>query len=251
MSETTQWQLTPTEFAWLWHRETRLDAFDYPRPIVIRESRGTPDEYARKVAGFNARFPHGVDQALSAAFLILERADTRLRCMGELRGDSQLRVHGAALDRLGVVAHQRTDAATESGPVTVTLTQREHVPSLVCAQLPVTDAGRAGRLIGHTPRVRGEQQPSTWGRMANGARPVEERIRTLTMTQPRSADGYFVIERGLDQPRPHEPVYTSWIDVESGRKTSGRYLIDVDHMDTTITPVTPTTLARELVRRCR
>ncbi|MEV0435637.1 hypothetical protein [Nocardia sp. NPDC050413] len=250
MSDTTQWQLTPTEFAWLWHRETRLDAFDYPLPIVIRESRGTPDEYARKVAGFNARFPHGAEQALSAAFLILEQAETRLRCMGSLRDGTQLRVHGAALDRLGVVAHQRTDAATESGTISLTLTPRGQVPSLVCAQLPATEAGRAGRLIGYTPRVRAEQQPDIWGRTADGSVPVEERIRTLVMTQPRSAEGYFVIERGLDQPRPPEPIYTSWIDIEPGRKSSGRYLIDVDHMDTTLTPVTPTTLVQELVRRC-
>lgn len=249
MSEVTQWRYTPTEFAWLWHRETRLDAFDYPSPIVIRESRGTPNEYARTVVGFNARFPRNADKALTAAFLILERAETRLRCMGQLHGGAQLRVHGAALDQLGVVVHQHTDTTTESGPVTLELTQRDDVPRAVCAHLPAAERGRIGPLVGYTPRVRGEQPPSTWGRMPDGSVPIEERIRALVMAQPRSAEGYFVIERGLDLPRPPAPIYTSWFDIAPGHRDSGRYVIDVDHMDTTVTPVTPDALVRELIRR--
>lgn len=54
------------------------------------------------------------------------------------------------------------------------------------------------------------------------------------MRVPRSAEGQLVIERRfLREP----PKYLSWIDIPAGRSTSGRYLVDVDENDVTVTPV--------------
>ncbi|WP_446225651.1 hypothetical protein ACTWPB_11595 [Nocardia sp. IBHARD005] len=244
------WTLTPDEFAGLWHRETGLDAFDHPAPLVIRESCATRDEQDHLVnAALSTRFPGGSDQGLSAAFTILANADTRLRCAGQLDGGLEVRAHGAALDNLGVVVHQYATTSEPSTPIVMTLTRRTEVPSRLCATLPPTPAGSAGPMLGYTPRVRGEEPPTRWGVEANGERPVEERIRSL-VRQRRSGEGQFVIQRGMNTDRPHPPRYSSWIDVAAG-PARGRYLITVDDNETRVVPVSGSALARELIAQGR
>jgi len=41
----------------------------------------------------------------------------------------------------------------------------------------------------------------------------------------------------------------SWIDIDNEHPVAGRYLIEVNDNDTTITPASPTVIARELHRR--
>jgi len=245
------WTLTPDEFAALWQRETSLDAFDYPSPIVIRETFSTRSEQQRFITDtMPARYPHGHDQSLSAAFAVLAGADTQLRCTGQLAGGLEIRAHGAALGAIGVVAHQYATASEPSTPIMITLIRRANVPSQLCTVLPPTPAGAAEAMLGFTPRVRGEEPPSRWGLTPDGQAPVEEQIRNL-VRQRRSGEGHFAILRGLDTAHPHPPRYASFIDVAAGRPMSGRYLITVDDHDTRVVPVSPTTLPRELLAHVR
>ncbi|WP_156910337.1 ESX secretion-associated protein EspG [Nocardia mangyaensis] len=149
-----------------------------------------------------------------------------------------------------MVAYQYTTASEPSTPVMIALVRRASVPSRLCAVLPPTPPGSAGRMAGFTPRVRGEEPPTRWGVMPDGKAPVEERIRTL-VRQRRSGEGYFEAARGLDTDRPQPAHYVSFIDVAEGRPTSGRYLITVDENDTRVVPVSPTTLPHELLTHIR
>ncbi|WP_278261338.1 ESX secretion-associated protein EspG [Nocardia sp. AG03] len=251
MTEHLTWTLTPDEFAALWHRETRLDAFDYPRPLTIRETFMTRAEQQRFIAdALSTRFPPGRDQGLSAAFTVLAGADTRLRCSARFAGGLDVRAQGAALDAIGVIVHQYTTATEPSTPVGITLTRRADVPSRLSALLPPTPSGAAGPMLGFTPRVRGEQPPARWGVTPDGRPPIEEQIRSLVLRR-RSGEGHFAISRPLGGGRAFSNRYVSFIDVDAGRLSSGRYLITVDENDTRVVPVSPTTLSRELIALTR
>ncbi len=243
--------LTPDEFAALWRRETRLDAFDYPAPIVIRETCAIRADQDRLInAALSTRFPRDSDQGLSAAFTVLANADTRLRCTGLLDGGLEVRAHGAALDNLGVVVHQYATAAEPSTPVEITLIRRAEVPGQVCATLPPMPPGAAGPMVGYTPRVRGDEQAIGWGDGLDGKPPVEERIRSL-VRQLRTGEGQFVLHRGTNTDRPHPPRYSSWIDVVSRSTAHGRYLITVDDNETRVVPASGGGLARALLAEGR
>lgn len=234
------WTLNSDEFAWLWHRETDKDAYDYPDPILIRETARTGVEYERVVEQCIDRFARPGDPQLSAAFAVLATADTQVRCFGTLDDGSSVRSHGSALANSGVVVFQRSSPEGLAGEITLVLVPRETVPLHVAATMPPTPAGRARRMVGYTPRVRGEEQPSTWHLAADGRSPVEERIRAL-MRAPRRAEGQLVFKRGV---RDARPKYLSWIDVAEGRNAVGRYLVDADENDVTVTPVSMNAVAQ-------
>ncbi|MDO3645677.1 ESX secretion-associated protein EspG [Nocardia mangyaensis] len=226
------WTLTPDEFAWLWQRETGRDAYDYPDPILVRETARTGTEYQRVVEQCQKRFAVGHEPQLTEAFGVIVNADVRARCFGTLATRSTVRSHGAATATGGVVLFQRVSPDGSAGEITLVATSRAAVPTHIAATMPPAPAGRGQRMVGYTPRVRGEEQPSTWLRAADGRSPVEERIRAL-MRIPRSAEGQLVIDRGF---RGEPPKYLSWIDIADGRSASGRYVVDVNDNDVTVTP---------------
>ncbi|MFE9789238.1 ESX secretion-associated protein EspG [Nocardia salmonicida] len=234
------WTLNSDEFTWLWHQETDRDAYDYPDPIFIRETARTGAEYDRIVERCILRFTRPSDPQLSAAFAVLAAADTRVRCFGTLDDGSAVRSHGSASANSGVVVFQRSEPDGVAGEITLVLASRDAVPVHVAATMPPTPAGRASRMVGYTPRVRGDEQPSTWHLAADGRSPVEERIRAL-MRAPRKAEGQLVFERGAGTTRPK---YLSWIDVSEGRNMGGRYLVDVDENDVTVTPTSMNAVAQ-------
>ncbi|MFC6014029.1 ESX secretion-associated protein EspG [Nocardia lasii] len=245
MSTPPTWTLTGDEFTWVWRQETRLDAYDHPDPLEVRTTPTTEPDDDRMKAHLRQRFPPGADRGLSAAFAVMANRDTRVAYVGTV-GDTEFRAHAAALDGLGVVAAQRICPTEGRGPIRLALLARAHVPAHLAAILPKAAPGGAGPMTAYTPRVRGEQPPTTWIRDAQGRLPAEERIRTL-MHRRRSAEGYFVIER---DPGTHRPIqYLSWIDVPPGQFASGRYLVEVDDNDTTVIPADRTTIAREISRR--
>ncbi len=245
MTPPPTWTLTGDEFTWVWRQETRFDEYDHPDPITVRTTPTTEPEADRLRATLRERFPRGGDRGLSAVFVILANADSRVAAVGTT-GDTEIRCHGAALDGLGVIAAQRFSPTEGDSPVRLALVSRASVPAHLAAILPNAKPGAAGPMIGYTPRVRGEEQASSWTRDAAGRLPAEERIRTL-MRLRRSAEGYFVITR---DPGSHRPTqYLSWIDIPSGQFASGRYLIEVNDNDTTITPATPAILSREISKR--
>ncbi|MFD3506124.1 ESX secretion-associated protein EspG [Nocardia sp. NPDC058666] len=242
---TPTWTLTSDEFDWVWRRETRFDdAYDHPDPLAVRTTPTTADAADKLRTVLSERFPRGGDQGLSAVFTIMSNADTRVASVSTI-GNTEIRSHGAALDGLGVVAAQRITPDGGSD-IRLALVSRALVPAHLAAILPKADPGGAGPMLGYTPRVRGEEQQTHWTRDAQGRLPVDERIRKL-MRLTRSAEGYFVIER---DPGTHRPTqYLSWIDIPPGQFAGGRYLIDVNDNDTTVTPADPTVLARELSKR--
>ncbi|WP_188829179.1 hypothetical protein [Nocardia camponoti] len=216
----------------------------------MREAFATRDEQDRYVStALAARFPQGADDTLRAAFTIMAKAETRLRCQGELAGGLAVRIHGAALDNFGVTVHQYATSAEPSTAIFVALVRRADVPSTVCAKLPPTQAGAAGSMVGYTQRVRGEGEQGIWG-IGAGENSAEDRIRRL-LRQRRTGEGQFVLQRAANSERPHPPLFTSWIDIASGSAAAGRYLITVDSNDTTVVAATGDQLARELIERRR
>ncbi|MFE1592702.1 ESX secretion-associated protein EspG [Nocardia sp. NPDC058705] len=245
MTKPPTWTLTCDEFDWVWRQETRFDdAYDHPDPLAVRTTPTTETDADKLRTVLRERFPRGGDRGLSAVFTILSNADTRVASVSTV-GNSEIRSHGAALDGLGVVAAQHFTPNEGGGDVRLALVSRALVPAHLSAILPKAEPGGAGPMLGYTPRVRGEVSQTHWTRDAQGRLPVDERIRTL-MRKRRSAEGYFVIER---DPGTRPIQYLSWIDIPPGQYASGRYLIEVDDNDTTITPASPTTVAREISKR--
>ncbi|MGY0501443.1 ESX secretion-associated protein EspG [Nocardia sp. FBN12] len=245
MTHPPTWTLTGDEFTWVWRQETRFDEYDHPDPIAVRTTPTTEPEADRLRTILRERFPRGGDRGLSAVFAILANADTRVAAVGTV-DDSEIRCHGAALDGLGVIVAQRLSPTERNGPVRLALVSRATVPTHLTAILPTAEPGAAGPMVAYTPRVRGEEQASSWTRDAAGRLPADERIRRL-MHLRRSAEGYFVINR---TPGSHRPTqYLSWIDIPPGQFASGRYLIEVNDNDTTVTPASPAIVAREISKR--
>ncbi|WP_446223012.1 ESX secretion-associated protein EspG [Nocardia sp. IBHARD005] len=242
------WMLSPDAFAWVWRNETGLDEFAHPDPIRIDLSPQTEHDAILMEQHLRAAYPAKADQGLSAAMALVAAPTARIRCFGTLSDGTQVRTH-AAIDRdHGVVLFQRSSKSTPTGPVRVVATTARLAPVHVAATLPPAAAGEAGRMVGYTPRVRGEQMQQQWNRDPDGRLPVDERIRKL-LRLPRSAEGQLIIERDVDQQSPRPARYSSWIDVEAGRFGAGRYLIDVRNDETAVLPVDLPTLAAAVAER--
>ncbi|MBO0852165.1 MAG: ESX secretion-associated protein EspG [Nocardia sp.] len=244
------WDFTPDEFAYVWAQETGLTG-DYPWPISILESVTDADDYDRLLLKLKSRFPPGGDPDLTGPLRVLANPDLRIVCNGWFLG-SQRRVRsvGAAIGDLGVILFQKAGSSAAFGEdIKLVVTTRSNLGKHIAATMPNMTPGSAGKLVGYTPRVRGELPPKSWLRDAEGRRPVEERIRTL-LHLSRTAQGYLRIDRHLHDERPYPLLFVSWIDVESPR-AHGRYLVDADDNDTIITPASEQVIAQELHRRAR
>jgi len=244
----TTWSFSPDEFAHVWESETGLDTI--PFPISILETPTTADEYESQRQEMSARYPHHGDPDLIGPLRVLAEPDLRIISWGRFhKSSNRIRTLAAAAADLGVVLFQKS-GPTEyfGGDLRLVVTHRERLGKHLAATLPPTPAGALPRLIGYTPRVRGEEPPSSWLLNNNNQRPIEERIRLL-LRASRTAEGYLRIERNLSDDRPYPPEYMSWFDIRTGTPAAGRYLVDVTHTDTTITPASAETIASELHRR--
>ncbi|MFI9511246.1 ESX secretion-associated protein EspG [Nocardia sp. NPDC052566] len=247
MKTQTVWDFTPDEFAWVW-AETGLD--EYPYPISIIESATTQDEYTRLTAEISARYPRHGDPDLTGPLRVLAAPDVRIVCTGRSHNShKRVRSLATAVGDLGVILFQKSGATTDfGGDLKLVVTRRSELGKHIAATMPAVPAGAAGQMIGYTPRVRGQEPPRSWLRTENGDHPVEERIRLL-LRAPRTREGHLRIERHLRAERPHPPIYLSWIDIHTDRPAAGRYLIEVNDNDTTVTPASSELIARELRRR--
>ncbi|ATL66784.1 ESX secretion-associated protein EspG [Nocardia terpenica] len=246
MRTQTVWDFTADEFAWVW-AETGLVG-DYPYPISLVETPSPPDEYARRRAEISARYPHRGDPDLTWPLRVLAKPDLRLICTGKF-ADSPKRVRslGAAHADLGMVLFQKSGPTPDfGGGVKLVVTQRQHLGRHLAATMPPARPGAVGGMVGYTPRVRGQQPPSSW-HTGDGRQPVEERIRLL-LRAPRAAEGHLCIERYLHARNASPPVYLNWVDIRDDHRAGGRYLIAVDDNDTIVTPATEDVIARELHR---
>ncbi|WP_062989890.1 ESX secretion-associated protein EspG [Nocardia anaemiae] len=247
MKTQTVWTFTPDEFAWVW-AETGLD--EYPDPIRIIESVTTHDEYRQLLAQIGARYPHRGDPDLTGPLRVLANPDLRIVCKGRsLNSHKRIRSLAAAVADLGVVLFQKPGATTDfGGDIKLVVTRRQNLGRHIAATMPPAQVGAVGQMAGYTPRVRGQQPPSSWKNASTGDRPVEERIRTL-LRLPRNVEGHLRIERFLHEPRPHPPEYLSWIDIRQDHPAAGRYLFTVDDNDTLVIPASAEIIANELHNR--
>ncbi|MGO4615644.1 ESX secretion-associated protein EspG [Nocardia sp. 2YAB30] len=246
MKTQTVWTFTPDEFAWIW-TETGLDV--YPDPIAVLESATTAEEYTPLIQEISARYPRGADPDLTGPLRVLAHPDLRIVCKGRsLNSPKRVRSLGAATADLGVILFQKSGPTPDfGGDIKLVVTQRHHLAKHIAATMPPSPAGAVETMIGYTPRVRGEQPPTSWKPAPNGERAVEERIRAL-LRLPRTTEGHFRIQRHTHGQRPQPPEYLSWIDIRNNHPAAGRYLIDVNDNDTTITPASPAVIVRELHR---
>ncbi|WP_225730481.1 MULTISPECIES: ESX secretion-associated protein EspG [unclassified Nocardia] len=242
------WDFSVDEFAWVW-AETGL-AGEYPYPISIIETAAPPTEYARRRAEISTRYPHRGDPDLTWPLRVLAKPDLRLICTGKFYGSvKRVRSLAAAHADLGVILFQKSGTTADfGGDIKLVVTQRHNLGKHIAATMPTATPGAAGRLIGHTPRVRGEQPPASWKASVDGLDPVEERIRRL-LRAPRTAEGHLCIERYLHDRNPHPATYLNWIDIRPDHPAGGRYLISVDDNDTVVTPATEDVIATELRHR--
>lgn len=247
MNTQTVWVFPPDVFAWIWG-ETGLD--EYPDPISIIETPTTAEEYIPLAAAIGTRHPHHGDPDLTGPLRVLANPDLRIVCKGRAANSHQrVRSLGAATADLGVILFQKSGATADfGGDIKLVVTRRGNLGKHIAATMPPTPAGSAGKMIGYTPRVRGEQPPTSWVASATGEHPVEERIRGL-LRLPRTAEGHLRIERNLHAQRPHPPAYLSWIDIRPNHPASGRYLITVDNNDTYVLPASVDVIANELHHR--
>lgn len=246
MNERTVWDFTPDEFSWVWE-ETELEAYPYPISIIETPADGT--ERALLRAEISTRYPHHGDPDLSALLSILATPDLLLTCTGQICGTTnRIRSLGAAVGDHAVILFQKFGATADfGGKLRLVATRRQHLGKHIAATMPQTAAGTMPEMIGYTPRIRGEEQPSTWMVSNNGAGPAEERIRAL-LRAPRTADGNLCIEHHPNSTRPYPREYLYWLDIRPGTKAEGRYLIDIAH-HTTVTPATSIDIARTLTKR--
>jgi hypothetical protein len=244
----TSWWFSPDEFAHVWESETGLDTI--PFPISILETPSTSEEYEAQRLRFEAKFPQRQDADLIGPMRVLANPDLQIISWGRFHhSDSRIRTLAAASADLAVVLFQKSGPTQDfGGDVRLVATRRQQLGRHLAATLPQTPAGALAQMRGYTPRVRGEEPPSSWGRNHSGQSPVEERIRMLLRT-PRSAEGYLRIERHLHNDRPYPPAYMSWFDVRTGVPAVGRYLVEVTHTDTLVTPASAEIMAAEIFHR--
>ncbi|MEV0365101.1 ESX secretion-associated protein EspG [Nocardia fusca] len=247
MTDTSQqrWVLSPDEFAWVW-TETGSDL--HPDPISIVESPTTDDEYRLLTREISARYPRGGDTNLAEALCIL--ADPELRIIGTGYShqfpEKRLRVVAAAVGESGAVAVQRSGPTVEAGgDIQMLITTRSMLARHVAAAMPPNTAGPAERMVGYTPRIRGDEPPSTYFRDSAGRAPIEERIRAF-LRAPRAAEGHFTMATHASLGAP--PTYLSWVDIREDRPAAGRYLIAVDDNDTTVAPASREDIERYLTQ---
>ncbi|MGQ4600537.1 ESX secretion-associated protein EspG [Nocardia sp. R6R-6] len=248
MTTQTVWQFSPDEFAWVWAAETGLD--EYPDPISIIETPTTQDEYARLAAEIGSRHPRHGDPDLTGPLRALANPELRIVCIGRsLRSHKRVRTTAVAVGSLGVVLFQRSGSTADfGGDIKLVVTRRQSLGQHVAAAMPAAPAGTAGRMIGYTPRVRGEEPPTSWRSSSDRDTPVEERIRAL-LRLPRTAEGHLRVERYLHDLRPHPPCYVSWLDIRDDQSAHGRYLISVENTETVVLPASSDVIASELHRR--
>ncbi|RMI29898.1 ESX secretion-associated protein EspG [Nocardia stercoris] len=245
----TSWTFTPDEFVHVWSTETGLVG-DYPHPINLIESPLTTSEYDRLQADLAVRYPPHADRDLTMSLQVLANPELRIVCNGWSHiTEERVRSCAVASGDLGVVVHQKPGAAVEfGGDLRVVVTQRRRIGRLMAATMPIAAPGAAGPLHGYTPRVRGEESPTSWLQDDFGDGPVEERIRDL-LRAPRGLDGYLRIERGIHQGHPASREFLSWIDVLDPASAAGRYLIEVANDDTIVSPASTQAIADVLCRR--
>ncbi|MFD3507332.1 ESX secretion-associated protein EspG [Nocardia sp. NPDC058666] len=251
MSDDRAWSLTCDEFAWIWRAHTDRDEFYFPDPIDIRETATTEAEHWPIMTACAKRYPKDDNPWLTAAFTTLAEPRDRIRAYGTLPTGEQLRVHGAITSNLGVVVVQRCQGIGQVGPILVFTCRPESVATYVARALPPAQPGGAGRMDGYAPRVRGEGPNTSYLPSADGRLPTDERIRHLLLRIPREAEGHFVIESAVNDPRPYAPHYLNWIDIPPGQFASGRYLITVQRDDVTVLPADNDVIATELRSRLR
>jgi hypothetical protein len=233
----------------VWSSETGLDG-DFPHPINILETPSSANDYALLRAEISARYPRHGDPDLTGPLRVLANPDLRIICNGWfLDSARRVRSHAASIGDMGVVLFQKSGPTADfGGDLKLVVAHRHQLGKHIAATMPAAPASAIGQMIGYTPRVRGDEPPSSWLRNDAGQRPVEERIRLL-LRLPRTAQGYLRIDRYLNERRPHPPAYVSWIDVRTDSRAGGRYLIDVDDSDTIVTPASADVIARELNQR--
>ncbi|MBF6325379.1 ESX secretion-associated protein EspG [Nocardia cyriacigeorgica] len=241
------WTFTPDEFAWVWG-ETGRD--EYPEPIAILETPTTEDEYAVLCAELSQRYPRDGDPDRLGPLRVLAEPDLRLICSGTVGHPSRrIRSVGAAIADLGVVLFQKPGTTPEyGGDIIMRVVPRDRLADHIAATLPPSPAGATPQLIGHTPRVRGEEPPERWGYTQTGDRPAEERIRSL-LRAPRAGEGYLCVEHHPTDPRRARTQYLNWIDIHERHRAAGRYVISVDANDTVVTPASSEVIGSELRRR--
>ncbi|WP_174185585.1 ESX secretion-associated protein EspG [Nocardia barduliensis] len=247
MTTQTVWDFTPDEFAWVWATETGLD--EYPDPISIIETPTDKDEYERLTAEISSRYPRHGNPDLTGPLRALADPDLRIVCIGRsLRSHKRVRTVAVAVGDFGVVLFQRSGTTADfGGDIKLVVTRRQNLGRHVAATMPASPAGAASRMTGYTPRVRGEEPPTSW-RLSDRGHPVEERIRAL-LRLPRTAEGHLRVERYLRDRRPHPPSYVSWIDIRDDQPAHGRYLISVENTETVVLPASSDVIADELHRR--
>ncbi|MCC3333401.1 ESX secretion-associated protein EspG [Nocardia abscessus] len=248
MTTQTVWDFSPDEFAWVWATETGRD--EYPDPISIIETPTNKDEYDSLTAEISARYPRHGNPDLTGPLRALADPELRIACIGRsLRSHKRVRTVAVAVGDLGVVLFQRSGMTADfGGDIKLVVTRRQSLGRHIAATMPAAPAGAAGRMIGYTPRVRGEEAPTSWRSSSDREHPVEERIRTL-LRLPRTAEGHLRVERYLHDRRPHPPSYVSWIDIRDDHPAHGRYLISVENTETVVLPASSDVIAGELDRR--
>ncbi|MBF6548501.1 ESX secretion-associated protein EspG [Nocardia brasiliensis] len=237
---------TPDEFAWVW-AEAEQD--EYPYPISIIETPSTADEYAQLRSEISYRYPRNADPDLTAALRLLADPDLRIICTGKIHDSTRkLRSLAVATGDAGAVLFQMYGATAEfGGALRLVVTRPQNLGKHIAATMHSATPGRAGPMTGYTPRVRGDEPPTTWFVPSDGDLPPEERIRAL-LRAPRTAEGHVCIEQRRHSRNPYPPVYLNWIDITDNHPAAGRYLIDVG-TDTTVIPASRDVIATELHRR--
>lgn len=238
-----RWILTPDEFAWVW-METGSDL--HPDPISVVESPTTDAEYRLLTREINVRYPRGGTPNLTKALRTLADPELRIIATGcsHQSPEKRLRVVAAGVGESGAVAVQRSGPTLEvGGDIQVLATTRSMLARHVAAAMPPNTAGPAERMVGYTPRIRGDEPPATYFRDSAGRAPIEERIRAF-LRAPRAAEGHFTIATHVSQGAPL--AHLSWVDIREDRPAAGRYLIAVDDNDTTVTPASREDIERYL-----
>ncbi|MDO3651253.1 ESX secretion-associated protein EspG [Nocardia mangyaensis] len=243
MTSNTQWRFTPDEFAWVWSQTGR----EYPYPVSILESAADLDAYVQQRHAISSRYPHRADPNLTHALEILADPEVRIVCTGQYRGQ-RIRCLAVAVGDHAVIAHQLASSTREFGAdVEILATRRQNLGRAVVTTMPATPAGAVPRLVGYTPRVRGEAETSYFIN-ADGHEVAENRILAL-LRAPRSADGHLYIENDVRAAGENPPQCLNWIDIQPGHRAAGRYLIDVNHHDATVVPATDSQIANDLTHR--
>lgn len=243
-SSRQRWVLTPDEFAWVW-TETGSDV--HPDPISIVESPTTEDEYHLLTRDISVRYPRGGTPELSRGLHMLANPELRIIGTGYSHRfpEKRLRVVAAAVGESGAVAVQRSGPSAEvGGDIQILTTTRATLARHVAAAMPTNTAGPAERMVGYTPRVRGDEPPTTYFRDSAGRPPTEERIRAF-LRAPRAAEGHFAITTHVLPGMP--TTYLSWVDIREDRPAAGRYLINVDSTEAAVVPASRQDIERHLI----